>query len=216
MSKSKKIIIISVIVVIILIICGLFIALWLSTKEEKVGKLENYYEKLVNTNSYAFSYTLDNENNTYYAKQDDKAYIDSNYKNRNSKFIIKDGNTYLLKDSDKSYYTYTNNETDLYKIEIEINKIIENNDEDEISLGKEKIDNKNCKYEEFNGITKFYFGSTSDIDKQNVKTRFYFKNNELIYIKTIIDENTEQLLKVEYSEDVDSNLFDIPSNYERM
>ncbi len=57
----------------------------------------------------------------------EKAYIDSNYKGQNSKYLIKDKNTYLLKNDSKIYYSYLNNEIDLYKIELQIKDIKEDN-----------------------------------------------------------------------------------------
>ena len=49
-----------------------------------------------------------------------------------------------------------------------------------------------------------------------IKTRFYFKGNKLVYIKTIISDDNQQLLKIDYSEKVDSGLFEIPSDYKEM
>lgn len=215
MDKKKKIILIVIIAIVAIAaiaISAYFIIKQNNTNEE-IGKLNNYYEKLINTNSYAFSTTLDYENSIYYAKQDNKAYINSNYKGRNSKYVIKDGNTYLLKDDDKKYYTYLNNETELYKIELQIRDIKEN----ESTTGKEKVENKTYKYEEFKGISDFYIGDPSGINEENVKTRFYFNGDDLVYIKTIISDDNQQILKVDFSENnVDNKLFDIPSDYKEM
>ena len=79
-----------------------------------------------------------------------------------------------------------------------------------------KIENKTYNYEEFKGISGFYIGDTSNIDEENVKTRFYFKGDNLAYIKTIISDDNQQLLKIDYSEKVDSGLFEIPSDYKEM
>ena len=45
------------------------------------------------------------------------------------------------------------------------------------------------------------------------KTRFYFDGNNLAYIKTVLG-NKEKTLKVEISENIDNNIFTIPSDYE--
>ena len=50
-------------------------------------------------------------------------------------------------------------------------------------------------------------------EEQNAKTRFYYDNDKLVYIKTIVGDKQE-LLKVNISYDVDNDLFNIPSNYE--
>lgn len=216
MDKRKKTILIAIISVILIavIAISIFLIIKLNPKDD-VSKLERYYDKLKESNGYSFSAFLNDANSMKYTRKNDKAYIDSTYKGRNSKYIIKDGNTYLVKDSDKSYYTYTNNVIELYKVELQFKNMLDN----EVTVGKEKIDNTSYKYEEFTGITSFYFDSLNEnIEESNVKTRFYFdKNNNLVYIRTIIDENTNQLVKVEYTDDsIDENLFEIPSDYEKM
>lgn len=215
MDKKKKIILFTIIAIITIVIVaiGTYFIIKQNKSNEEIGKLNNYYDKLVNTDSYSFSTTLDDKNNVYYCKSDGKAYIDSNYKGQNSKYLIKDKNTYLLKNDSKIYYSYLNNEIDLYKIELQIKDIKEDN---QGIVGKEKIENKTYNYEEFKGISGFYIGDTSNIDEENVKTRFYFKGDNLAYIKTIISDDNQQLLKIDYSEKVDSGLFEIPSDYKEM
>ena len=112
----------------------------------------------------------------------------------------------------KTYYTYSNNETELYKIETQIGDIKDN----EATTGKEEIDGKTYDYEEFNVLSKFYIGDKTNFNEESIKTRFYFKGNKLVYIKTIISNDNQQLLKVDYSEKVDSGLFEIPSDYKEM
>ena len=50
-------------------------------------------------------------------------------------------------------------------------------------------------------------------DEEKAKTRFYFEGDQLVYIKTII-EDEQELLKVDISNQVDEKLFEIPSDYE--
>lgn len=51
-------------------------------------------------------------------------------------------------------------------------------------------------------------------DESQVKTRFYFDNdNKLVYIKTIFSQMEEETLKIEISTDIDKSLFDIPEEY---
>ena len=151
MDKKKKIILFTIIAIITIVIVaiGTYFIIKQNKSNEEIGKLNNYYDKLVNTDSYSFSTTLDDKNNVYYCKSDGKAYIDSNYKGQNSKYLIKDKNTYLLKNDSKIYYSYLNNEIDLYKIELQIKDIKEDN---QGIVGKEKIENKTYNYEEFKGI----------------------------------------------------------------
>ena len=148
MNKKKKIILFTIIAIITiaLIVLGICFGIKQKKSYEEAGKLNKYYNKLTNKNSYAFSITLDDKNSIHYYKYDGKAYIDSNYKGQNFKYLIKDKNTYLLKNDSKTYYTYVNNEIDLYKIELQLKEIKEN----EVTPGKEQIDNKTYNYEEFN------------------------------------------------------------------
>ena len=58
--------------------------------------------------------------------------------------------------------------------------------------------------------------ANSDLEEdQEVKTRFYFDGDKLVYIKTIIGDKQE-LLKVDISDNVDNNLFEIPSDYKEV
>ena len=81
--------------------------------------------------------------------------------------------------------------------------------------GKEKIENKTYTYEEYNTVTKFVMMDNSENEGQEIKTKFYFDGNKLEYIKTIVG-NKQELLKVDISDDVDNNLFEIPSEYKEM
>ena len=147
-----------------------------------------------------------------YAKSVDSAYIDTIYDGEESKFVIKDGNSYLLNDKNKIYYTYQNNE-------MELNKVIEQLEEikdTELVEGIENIEDKEYNYEEYSGFTSFAFKLSDEGDAENIKTRFYFDGDNLVYIKTITN-NTQELLKVEISyENIDKNLFEIPSDYREM
>ena len=212
MRKNKMIIILIIVSIVILASAvGIYFTAKSKTTNDEIGKLNNYYEKLKNTSSYSFTSWLDDQNNVKYSKNNNESYNETTYQGKNTKYIVKNGNTYLVKDSEKVYYTYENNETDLYAIEMQIADIKEN----EASSGKEKIEGKQYKYEEFKGIFNFYIGNINAND-DNTKTRFYFDGDNLAYIKTIVDENTEQLLKIEFSETVDNKLFNIPTNYKEM
>lgn len=214
-KKNKKIAIVCMAIIVAIIVIGvIFFAVNKSTSKTSgatANKLENLYENLKQSQSYSFTATLDDKNKMTYEKNDGEAYTDTTYNGTESKFIIKDGNSYLLVDDQKAYYTYVNNDIDLNKIELQLSEVINSG---EHQNGEEKIDGKNYQYEEYNGITDFTMQDTSNVTaNQNAKTRFYFKNNKLVYIKTIINDKQE-LLKVDISNNVDTNLFEIPSDYE--
>ena len=220
MDKKKKIIIISVVsIIVIALIVGLIIffvnrnnngeeGTTIASNSSKIAKL---YEDLSKEQSFSFTTTLDDNNKETYAKNDNTAYTDTIYDGEESKFIIRDGNSYLLRDSDKVYYTYQNNEVNLNKVLEQLNEIKDT----ELIEGKEEIEGRNYDYEEYTGITNFAIKLTDDNNSEDVKTRFYFDGNDLVYIKTIIGNNQE-LLSVEISNDVDSSLFEIPEDYRGM
>lgn len=218
MNKNKKTILIVIAIIVVVAIIG-GIVYWFksanrnegSVSEKGNSKLSQTYAELQSKQTFSFKTTLDNKNSTYYAKKDGAAYIDKDYQGQNSEYLIKDGNTYLLLDDRKIYYTYKNNETDLEKVL----KQIETIKEQEYTEGKEKIENKEYKYEEYEGVTEFLVKNIETTDEQVAKTRFYFDNGKLVYIKTIIGTQ-EETLKVDISYEVDDKLFEIPEGYEEM
>ena len=213
MSKKTKIILISVIAVVLVILIA--VGIWFFTRpngengQNSNDKLSKLYETLQNKDSYSYTSTLDDNNQFYYTKYDGKAYTKTNYNGNESVFLIRDGNSYLIRDTSKTYYTYANNEIDLYKIELALSELVGT----EHGTGNEEIDGKNYDYEEYTGATTLALMSTSSVDEEEVKTRFYFKGDDLVYIKTIAGE-TQELLKIEISDEVDTSLFEIPSDYQ--
>ena len=81
-----------------------------------------------------------------------------------------------------------------------------------ILSGYEKINGKQYYYEEYEGITTFIMWSNYE-EESSIKTRFYFEHEKIAYIKTIIDDSEEELLKVDFSDEVDDSLFEIPDDY---
>ena len=217
MDKKKKIILISVIVIVVLIIIGGGIWYFISknsnnnetvNESAENSKLSKLYQELNSKNSFSFETILDDNNKMFYAKSGNTAYTDTNYNGNETKYVIKDGNSYLLVDSSKTYYTYKNNMVNLNKVQEAFDELING---EGYETGKEEINGENYNYEQYVGKTNLTLQSFDD-DTNNVKTRLYFKGNDLVYIKTISEE-TEELLKVNISYEVDQNLFEIPSDY---
>ncbi len=216
MEKNKKIILITVISIIAIILIGTLIY-FLFIKDDntnniaKNSKLEKINEKINQNEKYSISIEGD-KNKIYYSKNDNMAYTDSEYEGQNTEFLVKDGNTYLIQDDTKRYFTYTNNEIDLTKY----SSVFEELSIKDFVKGKEKIDNTEYIYQEYQGITNFAIENLeeglSEEEIQNIKTRFYFKGDDLVYIKTIAGEK-EELLKISISYKVDDNLFSIPEGY---
>lgn len=215
MNKKKKIIVISSILGIVLLALIIGLVWYFTTQpkkeEEQSSRVTYLYDTLVAKNAYSFETILDDEHKSYYAKLDDKAYTDTIYDGNESIYVIRDGNSYLLMQDTKTYYTYLNNEIDLKKVEVALQDL----KDVQYQEGKEEIDHKKYTYEEYDGITQFLMGDIDDsLDTQEAKTRFYFDGKELVYIKTIIGEYQE-VLKVNISYEVDSDLFEIPSDYQK-
>ncbi len=215
--EKKKIIIISLVTIaIVAIIVGIVCFFAFGNKddnnsdEQQTNKVSNLYENLKAKDTYSFTTTLDDKNKELYAKGNNAAYTESVYDGKISKYVIKDGNSYLIREESEEYYTYSNNQTDLNKVE----KILGNLAGVEFTTGKENVNNKKYQYMEYNQPTEFTMMSSAQIaSSQDVKTRFYFSGDKLTYIKTIVGEK-EELLKVDISDKVDSNLFEIPANYQ--
>ncbi len=214
MNKKKNIIIVVTSIIIILILVALIVIYAINYNKSSDGnRVNKLYDSLKNEASYGINLIYNDENKEYYAKDDKKAYINSTYNNVENKYIIKEGSTYLLKDSNKTAYKYENNEVYLYKVEVALSDMLENHEK---TTGKEKIENKEYSYEEFNGISDLYMYTIDDKEEvDNAVTRFYFKGDKLVYIKTIINDKQE-LLKVDISKNIDKKLFDIPSDYKEM
>ena len=217
MDRKKKTILAVIILVVLLVVLAI---VWFFVFNNKGNTNENNnsnskensnvsrtYNELQASGDFVFEITLDNENYMYYTKSNNMAYIDTVSEGRENKNIIRDGNTYLLLDDTKTYYKYSNNQTNLNIITLRLNKIKDL----EYETGRERINSKNYSYEEFVGLTDFAMGDFKE-DSQDVKTRFYFDGDKLVYIKTI-EKEKEELLKVNISNDVEQNLFQIPSDY---
>lgn len=213
METKKKIIIISILV--ILIIAGVILYFVTSKNIENIdttSKINTLYETLKSNTAYNISVKLDNNNKINYQKESNIAYINTSYNGVKTKYIIKDGNSYLLMEDTKTYCVYKNNESDLNKIE---NQLI-NLKEQKATKGREKVENQTYEYEEYDGLTNFIIQDMSTVSLgQEVKTRFYFNDNNLVYIKTIIGTKQE-IFKVDISYSVNSKLFEIPVDYKEI
>ena len=217
MEKKKKAILAVIILIVLIVILGVVWFLVFNNRNStnngetnnnrEISEINKLYDTLQASNSFSFETTLDDENRMYYAKSNGSAYIDTIYGGRETRNVIRDGNTFLLVDESKTYYTYSNNQTNLNMITRRLEEVKDL----EYETGRERINDKNYSYQEYSGLTEFAMGDFTE-NSSDVKTRFYFDGDELVYIKTIEGEK-EELLKVNISTDVDQNLFQIPSDY---
>lgn len=214
MEKKRRIIMISVIAVVIVLVIATIAVIVLNQKNKEENQkiiVSELYNQLQQNDKYTITTTFDDNNKMYYARNGNMAYLSSITNGDELKLLVKDGNTYLIKDDEEIYYTYQNNETELSRITTQLEELTTQ----ELVKGKEKIDGKTYNYDEYSALTDFAIQDlvNEDNEEENAKTRFYYDNDKLVYIKTIMGDNQE-LLKVDISYDVDNDLFNIPSNYE--
>lgn len=188
----------------------LFIAIiYAITHKEKKLTLE-MYNNICNNENYTFSMKEENTDINYsliVSKRKNDINIETKSDDDYTSTLIKDGIAYYILHSEKEYYLYDSGEIDADIIKNGLSEI----DKKEYTSGYEKINDKTLYYEEYEGISTFFIWSKYD-ETNTIKTRFYFNNGKIQYIKTTEGE-TEELLKVDFSENVDESVFEIPKDY---
>ena len=148
-------------------------------------------------------------NKTIMAKKGDKTIIDDYAENNHTTTIVKDNNTYLVLHDREEYYLYEQNNVEQAILTDALKEVISK----EFSNGTEKIKGQKYVYEEYSGSTIFMKANSLDVKEEDIKTRFYFDNNDnLVYIRTIKGVNQE-LLEINMKKEVDDSIFEVPSNY---
>lgn len=207
--KKKKIIILSVIILIIIgiIVAGIMLTRNSNEKNNET-KLNKIYDTLTSSQTYLFKMTQNEKNQTIMAKKNEETVIDQYTEDSHSTTLIKDGDTYLILHDRNEYYVYEGNNVEQNLLTEGINELINK----EFTSGTEKVKGKKYDYEEYNCSTIFMISNQLKLDEE-VKTKFYFdKNKDLKYIKTTFGD-TEELLEIELSNEVNDSLFIIPSDY---
>ena len=203
-NKLKKpMIIIGIIILVVVIIGVIIFALSSKNKTNKTEQTESVeiqknYEKIANSKEMTFTITLD-ENNK-----------ETTRNGVTYKYIVKGNDTYFVDDSNKTYYTYKNNTEISTEIQQKLSKLKEMSS----NTGKEKVNGKNYQYEEFEKYQDFLINNKIAVtDLTKAKTRIYYDNDKIVYIKTIAGDE-EELLKVDilYG-NVKNDYFNIPSEY---
>lgn len=212
MEKKQKIFIISICVIVAIIIVGLIVYAITTSRTESANenRLANMYEKMMQDKTYSITFQLDDNNKYTVSRKGDVANIDTYNNGDHTTNIIRDGNTYLLMYSTKRYYTYQNNVIGLGELPNQLNEMIQNQQPEK---GQEKIDGHNYRYEEYKGVSDFLMNTDENVIEENTNTRFYFDGDDLKYIQTIMEDESE-LIRVEVSYDVDDTIFEIPSDFE--
>ena len=123
--------------------------------------------------------------------------------------LVKNNTEYLISHDQREYYTYEGKEVD-ETIVIDMLKDLKKAD----STGKETINGKKYKYEEYKGFEGFMTSTGLETDDENVSTRFYFKGKELAYIKTLVEGEDDELLETKITYSAPDEMFEIPSDYQ--
>jgi hypothetical protein len=209
MKKKIRIPIIPIILVIIAIII-IVVVINKNSKTSEEQLLQGEYDKLNSMQSYQFTKEKDSKNKTIVAKDGDKTAIDSYADGQHTTTVIKDNKTYYILHDKEEYYIYNSTNIENSIVIDWIKDVIGK----EHTNGEEKVRGRKLKYEEYTGSTMFSETTSLDIDESKTKTRFYFdKNKDLVYIKTIYENGTEELQKIEITQETNSKLFEIPATY---
>lgn len=215
-NKLKKpMIIIGIIILVVVIIGVIIFALSSKNKTNKTEQTESVeiqknYEKIANSKEMTFTTTLDENNRETIVIKDGQAYKETTRNGVTYKYIVKGNDTYFVDDSNKTYYTYKNNTEISTEIQQKLSKLKEMSS----NTGKEKVKGKNYQYEEFEKYQDFLINNKIAVtDLTKAKTRIYYDNDKIVYIKTIAGDE-EELLKVDISYgNVKNDYFNIPSEY---
>lgn len=216
MKKNKKIL--KIVISIILVLAVILGIIFLVSKNkqgntneiQEAQKTEKVYEEVSKANQITFTCTLDDKNKETIIVKDNNAYKETTKDGKTSRYIVKDGNTYFLDEDSKKYYTYNNNTSILIELKQQLEKLQDLSKE----AGKERIKGKNYSYEEFEQYQGFLINNKIAVtDLTKAKTRIYYDNDKIVYIKTIAGDEKE-LLKVDISyNQVNDDYFNIPDEY---
>ena len=203
LNKKKVIIFVAILIIIVALIIFLIIG------GDSGSKVANMYKKLTETNEYTFEMKNNNGYDISIAKKGEKTSIDLNNETGRVTTLVKDNLTYVISHSQKEYRVYN---ADMAG-ETVITDMLGDLKEEKATKGKEIINGKEYKYEEYDNFAGFMTATNEDVDENKTKTRLYFEGNNLVYIKTIPENGEEELLEVKVSYIAPDELFEIPSDY---
>ena len=196
-----------IITLILVAIIGICLLL---SKKQPTQKLVQIYNQIKEEQPYYFEMEKNDKNKVIMAQKDNKIMIDQYSENNHSTTIVKDNNTYYyILHNREEYYVYEQNNIKQNILPDGFKEIIAK----PFETGTEKIKGKKYSYEEYSGSTMFIITNDLDLNEENIKTRFFFDNDgNLVYIKTMTN-NDQELLKVNFTKEVNEELFEVPSHY---
>ena len=217
---SKKIKLIFIVILAILIVIGLSFAfkgnnINLILNKDKVREM---YQKMSEEKNFIFSMEEQGDDFKYkvvMAQKGANISIDSSTEEDHTTTLILDKDVFYIDHTNEEYYydtEYGVEDIDTDIILSSLNAITQN----EYVSGKEEIDGVSYDYQEYLDEDANFVIYADYNEDSSVKTRFYFENNEIKYIKNIIEfeeDKQEELIKVDLSYQVDDSTFEIPSDY---
>ncbi len=204
MKVNKKIIIGIILLVIILVITILIVVLANQNKESSIieeeeeeyfqSKLVSISDELKEKKNYKIRLKFNDENERVISRYESITKVEVLDEGKKDIYVISSKNktTYLLDENTKQYYEYNNNTALQNDFIDNIDTVLKKN----FNTGKENINGKDYRYEEFAKTSAFIINYKSNINNTQTKTRVYFEGNNIKYIKTYVGD-VEQLLTVE-------------------
>ena len=210
--QKKKIVITAILLIIILGIAFIFIF-----QGEKSDRVLSMYKKIKDSEEFTFSMEeveSDIQLKITVTHMGENINIDSENEGLLSSTLLLDGDIYFISHDEKEYYNYDIDDEEIENMDI-ILSALAGVEEKEYTQGEENIYGTSYYYEEYDNMVDLLM-LTSANDESEVKTRFYFDGDEIVYIKNIVtngETEQEELLKVTLEYEADSSLFEIPSDY---
>ena len=222
MKKNKKLIIGIIIAIVVIAVIG--IALLFANnggegqenKPENTNKnygidsLESLNNKLLEIKNYSFKTELNEENYKKTSRNNESLQLEIDDEGKKQTYIVNKGNTYLFVDSTKKYYKYENNTSMLNELENKVSNL----QKDRFEVGTVTIEGKDYTYQEYEKTSAFLINYKKNINNNKTKTRFYFANGNLQYIKTYVGQ-IEQLLKVELEFNNQNGQYKVPEGFSK-
>ncbi len=211
MQKLKLPVLIFIIIVIIISIISCIFILG----KEKSDRTMAIYNNIVNSQRFTFTSEEMNYELEYkisIAQRSTDVCIDMYSGEEHTSTLVLDGYAYYIMHNQQEYYSYGN---DMIDTDILISGFRELA-ESEYESGKENINGISYYYEEYTGNSTFIIFLNTTENSQ-IYTRFYFDDDELVYIKNIVKEPDEEeqieLLKITLEYNAEDSLFEIPDDY---
>ncbi len=220
--KKTTIIILSACIIIFLAIATIFIFSKKNNEQikfdENLTKVQNIYENICKSKEFTFSMEEKNSEINYevdMAQKGSDFCIDMHSEDEHTTTVVMGNESYYIMHNDKEYYNFGSEDIEpdleIYGLENLINN--------EYNTGNETINGKEYYYEEYQNDGSDFIIYADLSEESEVRTRFYFDNNELVYIKSIIQDGEnkqEELFKAKLEYKVDEKLFEIPSDYKEI